>query len=57
MAGTWALPAGTYEYKAALDNNWNVNYGLHAQQDGANIPLTLARRRRSSSTMTTRRIG
>src|SRR5262249_29147781 len=37
--GTFALPAGSYEYKAALNNSWNENYGLHAQPGGANIPL------------------
>ncbi|HTN51889.1 MAG TPA: pullulanase-type alpha-1,6-glucosidase [Anaeromyxobacter sp.] len=37
--GQFAIPAGSYEYKAALDGNWNVNYGLNAIQGGANIPL------------------
>jgi pullulanase-type alpha-1,6-glucosidase len=32
-------PAGGYEYKVALNGSWDVNYGLHAQQNGANIPL------------------
>lgn len=40
--GTFSLPAGSYEYKAALNDSWTVNYGLHAAQDGANIPLNLA---------------
>ena len=40
--GAFSLPAGDYEYKAALNNSWTENYGLHAQQDGANIPLHLA---------------
>ena len=37
------LPAGNYEYKAALNDTWDENYGLHAgpAPDGANIPLTL----------------
>ena len=35
------LPAGSYEYKAALNNTWDENYGLHAQLNGANIPLSL----------------
>jgi pullulanase len=35
-------PAGGYEYKAALNGSWDWNYGLHAQQNGPNIPLTLA---------------
>ncbi|HEU4941969.1 MAG TPA: glycoside hydrolase family 15 protein, partial [Gaiellaceae bacterium] len=38
---TFALPAGSYEYKAPLNDAWTENYGLHAQQDGANIPLAL----------------
>jgi len=40
--GTFALPAGSYEYKAALNNSWDENYGLHAVSNGANIPLSLA---------------
>ena len=39
--GSFALPAGSYEYKAALNDNWDLNYGLHAEQNGANIPLHL----------------
>src|SRR3954447_14757803 len=39
--GTFALPAGSYEYKAALNNAWDENYGLHAEPNGANIPLAL----------------
>ncbi|MCC6802432.1 MAG: DUF3372 domain-containing protein, partial [Anaerolineae bacterium] len=38
---TFDLPAGDYEYKAALDGSWDINYGLHAEQNGANIPLSL----------------
>ncbi len=33
------LPAGTYAYKAAIDKSFDVNYGLHAEPGGANIPL------------------
>jgi pullulanase-type alpha-1,6-glucosidase len=33
-------PADAYEYKVALNGTWDVNYGLHAQQNGPNIPLT-----------------
>ena len=40
--GTFALPAGSFEYKAALNDSWAENYGLHAQAGGANIPLDLA---------------
>ncbi|HET9495100.1 MAG TPA: alpha-amylase family glycosyl hydrolase [Chloroflexia bacterium] len=35
------LPAGSYEYKAALNNSWDENYGRNAQQNGANISLNL----------------
>ncbi len=40
--GTWDLPAGDYEYKAALNGGWDENYGLHAVEHGDNIPLSLA---------------
>jgi hypothetical protein len=40
--GTFSLPAGSYEHKAALNDSWTENYGLHAQSNGANIPLSLA---------------
>jgi glycosidase len=44
--GVWqasfALPAGTWEYKAALDGTWAENYGAGAVRDGPNIPLALA---------------
>ncbi len=39
--GTWSLPAGSYEYKAAINDAWDENYGLHAASGGANIPLNL----------------
>ena len=35
------VPAGAYEYKVALNGSWDLNYGLQAQQNGPNIPLTL----------------
>jgi glycosidase len=38
--GPFNPPAGGYEYKAPLNDSWTENYGLHAQQDGPNIPLT-----------------
>ena len=37
--GTLSPGAGSYEYKAALNNSWDENYGLHAAPGGANIPL------------------
>ena len=39
---TFTVPAGGWEYKAPLNNDWAENYGLHAQANGANIPLSLA---------------
>jgi len=36
------IPPGSYEYKAALNNSWDENYGLHALPGGDNIPITLA---------------
>ena len=40
--GAFSLSAGSYEYKAALNDSWTENYGLNAQPNGANIPLDLA---------------
>ncbi|HEV2802889.1 MAG TPA: alpha-amylase family glycosyl hydrolase [Pyrinomonadaceae bacterium] len=39
--GAFFVPAGNWEYKAPLNNNWNENYGAGAQRDGNNIPLSL----------------
>lgn len=39
--GEWTLPAGDYEYKAALNGTWDVNFGLNAAPGGANIPLSV----------------
>ena len=39
--GTFSLSAGSYEYKAPLNDAWTENYGLHAVADGPNIPLDL----------------
>ncbi|HEV2860943.1 MAG TPA: alpha-amylase family glycosyl hydrolase [Pyrinomonadaceae bacterium] len=35
------VPAGNWEYKAPLNDNWGENYGLNAQQNGSNITLSL----------------
>jgi glycosidase len=40
--GTWTLPAGSYNYKVALNDSWDENYGLHGVPGGDNIPLNLA---------------
>src|SRR5512146_1524930 len=39
---TFTIPAGNWQYKAALNDSWNENYGLHAVPGGDNIPLNLA---------------
>ncbi|HEY0603051.1 MAG TPA: pullulanase-type alpha-1,6-glucosidase [Herpetosiphonaceae bacterium] len=38
---SFTVPAGDYEYKAALNNSWTENYGLNASPGGANIPLSV----------------
>ena len=40
--GTFSLPVGSYEYKAAIDDSWDENYGANAQFNGANIAFDLA---------------
>ena len=40
--GTFSLPAGSFEYKGALNDSWDENYGRNAQANGANVPLDLA---------------
>jgi pullulanase-type alpha-1,6-glucosidase len=40
--GTFTPPAGTYEYKVALNNSWDENYGAGGAAGGANIPITAA---------------
>jgi hypothetical protein len=40
--GSFTLPAGDYEYKVALNNAWDENYGGMADRDGANVALSLA---------------
>ncbi len=39
---TFTVPAGGWEYKAALNDSWDENYGQNAQPGGDNIPLNLA---------------
>ena len=40
--GTFTVPAGSYEYKAALNDSWDENYGANAQANGPNIMLSVA---------------
>jgi cyclomaltodextrinase len=35
------MPAGTYNYKIAINGSWAENYGLNGIADGANIAITL----------------
>jgi glycosidase len=40
--GTFDLPAGNWEYKAALNGTWDENYGAGGVPNGPNIILNLA---------------
>lgn len=40
--GTFEIPAGSWEYKVALNGTWAENYGQGGVRDGPNIPLTLS---------------
>ena len=40
--GTFNVPAGSWQYKAALNNSWAENYGANAKPNGDNIHLNLA---------------
>jgi glycosidase len=37
---TGSLPGGAYQYKVALNDSWDVNYGAHGVPGGDNITLT-----------------
>src|SRR5688572_28069697 len=39
---TFNVPAGDWEYKAALNGTWDENYGQGGIRGGANIALSLA---------------
>jgi pullulanase len=38
---TFDIPAGSWEFKAALNDSWDENYGANATPNGSNIGLTL----------------
>lgn len=40
--GVFDVPTGDYEYKAALNDSWDENYGAFAQRNGGNIALSIA---------------
>ncbi|WP_160152485.1 pullulanase-type alpha-1,6-glucosidase [Microbulbifer sp. ALW1] len=42
---TFSVPAGNWEYKAALNNSWDENYGANGYRNGANIGLQLGESR------------
>ena len=39
---TFTVPAGDFEYKVAMNNSWDENYGGAADRDGGNVKLSLA---------------
>ena len=38
--GTFTAPAGSYEYKVALNESWDENYGAGGASGGANLAIT-----------------
>ncbi|WP_417508995.1 pullulanase-type alpha-1,6-glucosidase [Microbacterium sp.] len=38
--GTFDIEAGDYEYKAAINGSWSINYGANGVADGANITIS-----------------
>ncbi|GLX79457.1 alpha-1,6-glucosidase [Thalassotalea insulae] len=40
--GTFNIPAGSWQYKTALNGSWDENYGANATRNGSNINLPLA---------------
>jgi glycosidase len=38
---TFRVPAGSWEFKIALNDSWDVNYGAGSVAGGANVPLSL----------------
>lgn len=42
--GTFTIPAGSWQYKIAINDSWDVNYGAGGVRNGANIPLALDQR-------------
>ncbi|QTE29983.1 pullulanase-type alpha-1,6-glucosidase [Pengzhenrongella sicca] len=41
-SGAFDLPAGTYQYKIAIDGSWDVNYGAGGVAGGDNVTFTHA---------------
>jgi alpha-amylase len=39
--GTFPIAAGSYEYKVAIDNSWDVNYGAGGAAGGSDIGISV----------------
>ena len=39
--GTFTIPAGSWQFKVAINGSWDVNYGAGGELNGGNIPLVL----------------
>ncbi|MDX6375259.1 MAG: alpha-amylase [Nocardioidaceae bacterium] len=39
--GTFTLPAGSYEWKVAINDSWDVNYGAGGAAGGSNLTLSV----------------
>jgi hypothetical protein len=39
--GTFQIPGGQYEYKVAINDSWEVNYGAGGAAGGSNIPISI----------------
>ncbi|GAB6984357.1 alpha-amylase family glycosyl hydrolase [Nocardioides pyridinolyticus] len=39
--GTFELPAGSYEWKVAIDDSWDINYGAGGAAGGGNLTLVV----------------
>lgn len=35
--GTFTIPVGSYDYKVAINDSWDVNYGIGGERNGGNI--------------------
>ena len=52
-AKVFTVPAGSYEFKVAINHSWDENYGAGGAANGANIPLVLKGAGARSSSPTT----
>jgi len=41
FSSSFAVPAGSYQFKIAISHSWDENYGAGGTLNGANIPLVL----------------